>query len=137
MKKLILLLCLTNLTGLLRAEQASPANSPAPAIALKQKSFFGVTSKRNPFWPIGWTKPNDNSVEAAPLISSNIFALSSITIGPDARFAILNGKAMQEGQRFGLQMGRQIYTITLHAIEDGQVVLSTPSGEVIVPLRRK
>jgi hypothetical protein len=58
-------------------------------------------------------------------------------MGAGARFAILNGKIMQEGQQFGLQFGNQIYQVTLRSIEDGQVVLLYQDAEIIVPLRRK
>ena len=58
-------------------------------------------------------------------------------MGLDQRFAILNGKAMQEGQQFGLQYGNQVYQITLRSIEDGQVILVYQDNEIVVPLRRK
>jgi len=45
-------------------------------------------------------------------------------MGTGTRFAILNGKIMQEGQQFGLQFGNQVYQVTLRSIEDGQVVLT-------------
>jgi hypothetical protein len=58
-------------------------------------------------------------------------------MGTGTRFAILNGKIMQEGQQFGLQFGNQVYQVTLRSIEDGQVVLTYQDAEIIVPLRRK
>ena len=58
-------------------------------------------------------------------------------MGSGTRFAILNGKIMQEGQQFGLQFGNQVYQVTLRSIEDGQVVLLYQDAEIIVPLRRK
>jgi hypothetical protein len=53
------------------------------------------------------------------------------------RFAILNGKVMQEGQLFGLQFGGQVYNVSLKSIEDGQVVLVYEETEIVVPLRRR
>ncbi|MEO7723913.1 MAG: hypothetical protein ABIU29_04380 [Chthoniobacterales bacterium] len=58
-------------------------------------------------------------------------------MGTRTHFAILNGKIMQEGQQFGLQIGNQIYQVTLRSFQDGQVVLLYQDAEIIVPLRRK
>ena len=55
----------------------------------------------------------------------------------NGRFAIINGKIMQEGQQFGLQVGNQTYQITLKTIEDGRVVLARRDQEIVVLLRRK
>ena len=63
--------------------------------------------------------------------------VSSITVDQRGRFAIINGKIMQAGQQFGLQVGNQTYQITVKAIEDGQVILGRRDEEIIVPLRRK
>jgi hypothetical protein len=116
-----------------RAEQAA-------AIELKSKSSFTMeASGRNPFWPIGW-KPvarvstNDHS---GPEIQPAAFVVTSITVDKGGRFAIINGKAMQVGQQFGLQLGNQTYQLTVKAIEDGRVILSRRDEEIIVPLRRK
>ncbi len=134
MKTILIVLCLTSLLCAARAEKT------APAITLKQKSSFAASDVRNPFWPIGWTKPNPKNTTATiatPVITPTSFTLTSVTMGAGARFAILNGKVMQEGQQFGLQMGSQIYQITVQAITDGQVVLAYEGGQVVVPLRRK
>ena len=53
------------------------------------------------------------------------------------RFAIINGKIMQEGQQFGLQLGNQTYQITVKSIEDGKVTLARHDQEIVIPLRRK
>ena len=58
-------------------------------------------------------------------------------MGQGSRFAIINGKPMQEGQVFGLQVGTQVYQITVKSIEDGQVILQRRDQEFAVPLRRK
>ncbi len=114
----------------------------APVIELKNKSTFTMEeSGRNPFWPIGWkpvAKVSTNTGEhSGPQILSTSFLVSSIVIDSGAKFAIVNGKTMQEGQVFGLQMGTQTYQITVKAIEDGRVVLMRRDEEIVVPLRRR
>jgi hypothetical protein len=119
----------------LRAEDA------APAIELKNKSSFTMdASGRNPFWPIGWkpvARVQNNTEHTGPDILPTAFVVSSITLDQGARFAIINGKAMQEGQQFGLQLGNQTYQLTVKSIEDGRVILARRDQEIIVPLRRK
>jgi len=63
--------------------------------------------------------------------------VTSITLGKTDRFAIINGKIMQEGQQFGLQMGGQTYQISVKSIQDGRVVFGRRDQEIVVPLRRK
>jgi hypothetical protein len=109
-------------------------------LELKRNSSFSIEpGERNPFWPIGWkparaTTANDN---AGPTIPPSAFLVSSITLDPGAHFAIINGKAMTEGQQFGLQMGNQVYQLTVKTIEDGRVVLQRRDEEIVVPLRRR
>src|ERR1041384_5848205 len=77
-----------------------------PAIELKNKSSFTMdASGRNPFWPIGW-KPvvrtqTTTTEHTGPDILPSAFVLSSITLDQGAKYAIINGKVMQEGQQFG------------------------------------
>jgi hypothetical protein len=137
MKKLFVILTLSALSlTALRAEE-----EPA-AIELNNKSTFTMdASGRNPFWPIGW-KPvarvqTTTTEHTGPEILPTAFVVSSITVDNGARFAIINGKAMQEGQQFGLQLGNQTYQLTVKAIEDGRVILARRDQEIIVPLRRK
>jgi hypothetical protein len=113
------------------------------AIELKNKSAFEMEANgRSPFWPIGW-KPAPKLAESGAdrgggaEIPVTAFVISSITIEQGTKFAIVNGKVMQEGQQFGLQVGNQTYQVTLKAIEDGRVVISRRGQEVVVPLRRK
>jgi hypothetical protein len=134
MKTFLIAVCLTSLLIPARAEERK-----APAITLKHKSNFDAIDVRNPFWPIGWKKPvaaKSSDVEAGPALSPDAFTLTSLTTGSGQRFAILNGKVMQEGQVFGLQSGSQIYQVTVKAIQDGQVILSYEGGDVVVLLRR-
>ena len=135
MKTILVLLSLSALSlASLRAEDA-------PAIELKNKSSFTMDgSGRNPFWPIGWkpvTRTQTTTENTGPDILPSAFVVSSITLDQGARFAIINGKAMQEGQQFGLQLGNQTYQLTVKAIEDGRVILARRDQEIIVPLRRK
>ena len=126
-----LVLVLTGLRG---------GESPEPEI--KNKSSFQMENNgRNPFWPIGF-KPaaqlsNRSANHAGPDVPLTAFLLTSITLDQGARFAIVNGKSMQEGQQFSLQSGAQNYQIKLKSIEDGRVILACRDQEIIVPLRRK
>lgn len=114
----------------------------APVVELKNKSAFTMeASGRNPFWPIGWkpaAKLSTND-QGGPEIQPAAFVVSSITFdkGAQGRFAIINGKVMQEGQQFGLQLGNQTYQLTVKAIEDGRVILARRDQEIVVQLRRK
>lgn len=120
-----------------RAEDEQPTT-----IELKNKSSFTMdASGRNPFWPIGWkpvARAQTNTTEhTGPDILPSAFIVSSITLDQGARYAIINGKPMQEGQVFGLHLGNQTYQLTVKAIEDGRVILARRGQEIIVPLRRK
>lgn len=117
------------------------AAEPA-GIELKKKSSFTMeASGRNPFWPIGWKPATKaaaaNAQHTGPEIQASTFLVSSIAYDGGGRFAIINGKTMQAGQQFGLQVGNQTYQITVKAIEDGRVILGRRDEEIIVPLRRK
>ena len=119
---------------------ARSAEETAP-IELKNKSSFTMDgSGRNPFWPIGWkpvARVQNNTEHTGPDILPSAFVVSSITVDQGARFAIINGKAMQEGQQFGLQLGTQTFQLTVKVIEDGRVILTKRDQEIVVPLRRK
>lgn len=116
------------------------ASGALPAVELKHKSSFTMDeSGRNPFWPIGW-KPSAksaNSDRVGPEVSPASFLVSSIVLDPGAKFAIVNGKTMQEGQVFGLQIGNQTYQITVKSIEDGKVIFARRDEEIEVPLHRR
>ena len=130
------------LTLLVATAQIRAADAPKPE-AKNKSSFKMDNGSRSPFWPIGW-KPtakishgeNDHA-ESDAAIPPSAFAVSSITLGAGGHFAIINGKIMQEGQQFGLQIGSQTYQITVKAIQDGQVILSRRDNDIAVPLRRK
>ena len=137
MNKRLLLISLLTLSGAL---QATAANS---VLDVKNKSSFTMENSRNPFWPIGW-KPSARLSDATgadhgggPEIATSAFLVTSITLSDKTRFAIVNGKVMQEGQQFGLQIGAQTFQITLKAVQDGRVIFSRRDQEIVVPLRRK
>lgn len=138
MKKLFAILVLGSLAlPCARAEEEKPAEP----IELKNKSAFSMdASGRNPFWPIGWkpaVRTQTTTEHTGPDILPSAFVVSSITLDHGARFAIINGKVMEEGQQFGLQLGNQTYQLTVKAIQDGQVILARRDQEIVVPLRRK
>lgn len=134
---------LLTITSILFASAVFGAEE-TPKIELKHKSSFTMDgTSRNPFWPIGW-KPTAKlsgkggvGSDQGGDIPATAFVVSTITLEKNARFAIINGKTMQEGQQFGLQIGTQIYQVVLKKIDDGHVVLSRHDQEIIVPLRRK
>ncbi len=115
--------------------------SDAPKIELKKASTFNEDAgSRNPFWPIGWKpapKISNGDDHGGPSIPASAFIVSSITMDPHAHFAIINGRTMGEGQQFGLQVGSQVYQITVKSINDGHVVLQRRDEEIVVALRRK
>lgn len=140
------LLLLSLARAIFAAEPATDSTPPTPeksspevTIELKNKSSFALDENtRNPFWPIGW-KPaaKATSNEHAPDAIMSAFVVSSITMDQGARYAIINGKVMTEGQVFGLQMGGQVYQITVKSIQDGQVILERRDQQIPVPLRRR
>jgi hypothetical protein len=107
------------------------------ALQAKRKSSFELKGDRNPFWPIGW-KPVGKYGEGPTFeIPESAFVVTSITIEKTGRFAIINGKIMEEGQQFGLQMGTSTYQLTVKSIQDGRVILALRDQEITVSLRRK
>jgi hypothetical protein len=114
-------------------------NPTAPSLTVEHKSGFTLDRQaRNPFWPIGW-KPVaiQTPQEGAVDVPASAFVVSSIAMGAGNRFAIINGKIMQEGQEFGLKMGGRVYQVMVETIQDGQVVLSQNGREITVPLTRR
>ena len=133
MKKLLPILLVTALMAQFACAEDKPP------IELAKKSSFNADNARNPFWPMGW-KPAAKAApteQAGPEIPESAFIVSSITLDNGTRFAIVNGKTMQEGQVFGLQMGSQTYQLTVKVIEDGRVILDRRGQNIVVPLRRR
>ena len=134
---------------LARGGQAPPSPTPTeqptaetPRVELKRTSTFAPASvSRNPFWPIGYRPTakvaKTGAEHSGPEIPDTAFAVTSIALDAGTKFAIINGKAMTEGQQFGLKFGSQIYQITVKTIQDGQVILSRRDQDITVLLRRK
>ena len=125
------------------AASAAAKNKPAEesaSITVKNKSSFNVdATSRNPFWPIGF-RPKGHIAGAGDAqgeVPAGAFLVSTITVDGATHFAIINGKSMNEGQQFGLQVGTQVYQVFVKRIEDGRVILGRGEEEIVVPLRRK
>jgi len=109
----------------------------AASLQAKRKSSFELKGDRNPFWPIGWKPVGRYGDGPTSAIPESAFVVTSITIEKTGRFAIINGKIMEEGQQFGLQMGTSTYQLTVKSIQDGRVILALRDQEITVALRRK
>jgi hypothetical protein len=136
MNKISFVICIS----IFAASAALRADEPV-AITVKNKSSFNIDAgTRSPFWPISW-KPTGKVAGSGGSDQGQVppgaFLVSTITLDGGARFAIINGKSMQEGQQFGLQIGTQVYQVTVKRIEDGRVILGRHDEEIVVPLRRK
>lgn len=129
------------------AKPVADTNTPkteTPPLEIKNKSSFALDpSTRNPFWAVGWRPASKaaavtNAAEHAQQdIPATAFRVSSITVDAGGNFAIINGKVMNEGQVFGLQMGNQTYQLTVKSIQDGQIILQRRDQEIVVPLHRR
>jgi hypothetical protein len=121
------------------------AAAELPVVEVGNKSSFDLeANSRNPFWPINFkptgqvTRELSSEQDAGVDIPVTAFTVSAITIERGARFAIINGRIMEEGQQFGLQMGTHTYLMTLRAVQDGRVILERRRTQaIVVPLRRK
>lgn len=149
MNKFLAIVCLSIFASLnvtCAEEKAAPADAASKpseltaAVALKTKSEFKADSAmRNPFWPISY-KPMGHVASGGTdqgEVPQGAFVVSSITLDERGRFAIINGKSMSEGMQFGLQVGTQIYQVSVKRIEDGRVILARHDQEIVVSLRRK
>src|ERR1700726_104025 len=135
MNKILAIICIS----IFAASAALRADEPV-TIVVKNKSSFKIDAgTRSPFWPISW-KPTGKVASGGTdqgEVPPGAFVVSTITLDGTARFAIINGKSMGEGQQFGLQIGTQVYQVTVKRIEDGRVILGRHDEEIVVPLRRK
>jgi hypothetical protein len=109
----------------------------AVSLQAKRKSSFELKGDRNPFWPIGWKPVGRYGEGPTSGIPESAFVVTSITIEKTGRFAIVNGKIMEEGQQFGLQIGTSTYQLTVKSIQDGRVIFALRDQEITVSLRRK
>jgi hypothetical protein len=136
MNRISFVLCISIFAG-----SASLRADEPVAVTVKDKSSFNVDAgTRSPFWPINWKptgKVSGSGGTAQGVVPTGAFVVSTITVDGATHFAIINGKSMQEGQQFGLQIGTQVYQVTVKRIEDGRVILGRGDEEIVVPLRRK
>src|ERR1700757_4758689 len=85
-----------------------PAAEPPVIQATNKSSFDLEPGSRNPFWPINFKPTGQLTAEPSAEhdggvdIPVSAFTVSSITMDRGARFAIINGRVMEEGQQFGL-----------------------------------
>ncbi|MEA3187650.1 MAG: hypothetical protein QOD99_1480 [Chthoniobacter sp.] len=108
---------------------------------LKNRSAFSTgDSVHNPFCPIGWTKTvvasTGQETTTAALLKAEDFNVSSILLN-NPPLALINGKAMAEGEVFRMQIGTQQVLVQLASVQDGQVVLRYQGQDLIVPLHRR
>ena len=119
---------------------ANAASEPVQIETKTKSSFTAEKNGRNMFWPIGWRPSTKAAADPTEHVTSDIpvsaFVVTSITFDNGTKFAIINGKPMQEGQVFGLQMGNQTYQLSVKRIEDGRVIFGRRDQELVVPLRR-
>jgi hypothetical protein len=121
------------------AEPKIKTDESAP-ITVKNKSSFNIDpAARSPFWPISWKPAGKVAAGGTDQgeVPPGAFLVTSITLDGATHFAIINGKTMSEGQKFGLQIGTHIYQVEIKQIEDGRVILNHGGDDIVVPLRRK
>lgn len=119
--------------------QSEEAKS-APAFVLKNRSeFTSQAVKRDPFWPIGWVKPEQGpaaaSLEEGDFRVEN-FKLTSVLLGSPA-LAVINGKEFAEGEAGFVKVGLQKINVTILNIMDGAVRLQHRGKTIVVELKRK
>lgn len=128
------------LTGYAEEASAEDTSQTEPAVGAetvagryvpeKQSSFRVDARERNPFWPIGWKKPEAKDtttsqrtvVVTTPELKEENFRVTSILLGSPA-LVVMNGKEFAEGDKFVYGEGRNAFEVRVEAIRDGLVVL--------------
>lgn len=108
----------------------------------KHSSFQTLEGARDPFWPIGWTKPSTVafvSGESAPVEivpQPDHFAVTSISLDR-IPLAVINGKPYGEGDSLVWLNGstKKTYKLQIISIRDGAVTLRYDDVKVVCPLR--
>lgn len=144
----LLLAAITATAAPARARAAAPAaagNAPDAAtetteFQLKNRSTFAAgDGAHNPFWPIGWTKtsrPVAAAAAAAVTLKPDSFEVTSIMLN-DPPMAVVNGRAVAEGEIIPMPVGNQKVIVQLAAVQDGQIVIRYQNQNIVVPLRRR
>ena len=111
-----------------------------PFVPKHQSVFLASPSDHNPFWPIGWIKPEtDNSSTAqgvAPVVPHAADFLVTTIMLNEPPLAVINGKEMAEGEVATMPVNGQPTTVQLVAVQDGQVVIRWQNQNIVVPLHR-
>lgn len=117
----------------------------AAGFRLKNRSVFVTAgAEHDPFWPIGWHKPNasePSSSTSAPVrnvveFRTDGIVVTSILLG-NPPLAVINGKGYAEGELMAQEFAGQTITVQIAAIQDGAVVLRYQDKNYTVLLRRK
>lgn len=128
----------TSLFALFSLATSLAAHAGAENFPLKNHSVFkGSEMSHNPFWPIGWSK-STQAVSAIPEATLTVadFTVTSILIN-EPPLAVINGKAMAEGEMLAVTFQNQKVLVQLAAVQDGQVLLRYRDKSLIVPLTRR
>lgn len=114
--------------------QPSASPSPAPVV---HSTFKLPPNSRNPFWPVGWTKPAPVAAASAtptpnviPPLDPKEFVLTSISLQP-SKIAIINQVSCMEGDLLKWKGGKA----RVLQIRDGSVVLRNEVNEIVVSIR--
>lgn len=113
---------------------------PAARFQLKNRSAFtAANAAHNPFWPIGWNKGSSAMVAGAAsstmALRADNFEVTAILLN-DPPMAVVNGKAMAEGELLPMTIGGQKVAVQLASVQDGQIVIRYQNSNIVVPLRR-
>ncbi len=135
--------------GSLHAGETKPApGAKAPeevgTYELKKKSTFTLAStRRAPFWPIGWVKPAKGEVHTeitqAPKakLDENAFNVTSILVG-NPSLAVINARAYSEGEFIRLpKSSAPPMKVRVQQIGDGTVTLSYEKQTFTISLKRQ
>ena len=113
----------------------------AEELGITTRSSFQGSEERDPFWPIGWSKPSaivmpgeSSPVELVP--QPDHFAVTSISLDR-IPLAIINGKPYGEGDSLIWLNGatKKSFKLQIISIRDGAVTLRYDNVKVVCPLR--
>ncbi|MDP9291584.1 MAG: hypothetical protein M3O82_04365 [Verrucomicrobiota bacterium] len=136
MNKLLFLTAVVGLSANAMAQQGG-------GFQLKNRSSFhasGIT--HNPFWPIGYTPPANDSAGTPPppsdlQLKAENFQVTSILLAGADSLAVINGKEFAQGETAPVKVGSEKLSVHVVSIGDGEVTLVCQNQSLNVPLRRK
>jgi len=106
-------------------------------------AFSAPSTIRNPFWPIGWSRPTAVAQTPGPVVpvvqeirlKPEDFVISSISTG-QLPLAVINGRAYAEGELISMNVGTpQPMIVQVYAIRDGAVTLRYRDKTVVAFLK--